>query len=301
MLLNKANLTAVFVNLKTTFMKAFDGAPSDWQDTCMEVPSTSAQNNYDWIDQFPKMHEWIGDKVLRALKAWEYIIKNKDFEATVVVKRNDVEDDTLGIYGPMAQNAGFSAKQWPDELAADLKNGAFAALCFDGQYYYDDDHPVGASTASNKGTAALSAATAAAAAASYGAARTAIMSFKDDEGRPLGLIPNVLEVPPALEATANILMTADKLGDESPNPYKGQCKVKVNTRLTSSTAWFLHVTNRPIKPFIIQMRKKPVFVEQTNMEADDVFMRGEFKYGCEARGNAGYGLWQMSYGSTGEG
>jgi phage major head subunit gpT-like protein len=301
MLVNKANLTAVFITLKTTFNKAFDGAPVNWDKVAMLVPSGSSQNDYAWIDRFPKMREWIGDKVIKALKAHQYTVVNKAYEATVSVLRDDIEDDNLGIYAPMAQEAGFSAKTWPDELIADLVNGAFAAECFDGQYFYDTDHSVAGSSVSNKGTAALSVATQAAALSSYGAARAAVMGFTDDDSRPLGLIPNLLQVPPALESVGRILCYADKLVDNSPNPYKGTAELFVDPRLTSSTAWFLHCTNRPVKPFIFQQRKAPVFVEQTNMEADDVFMRGEYKFGVESRGNAGYGLWQTSYGSTGAG
>jgi len=301
MLVNKSNLTAVFINLKTTFNKAFEAAPSLWEQTAMRIPSGSSQNDYSWLSRFPKMRKWLGDKVVKALSAFKYTIINDDFEATVGVDRNDIEDDNIGIYEPMARDAGFSAKQLPDEIVADLKNNAFANECYDGQYFYDTDHDVAGSSVSNKGTAALSAATTALAAASYGAARLAIMSFTDDEGRPLGLIPDLLEVPPALEATAKLLLESEKLTDESPNPYRGTARILVNPWLTSSTAWFLHVTNRPLKPYIYQERKAPVFVQQTSEENDDVFNRKQFKFGAEARAAGGYGLWQMSYGSTGEG
>jgi phage major head subunit gpT-like protein len=305
MLLNKASILAVFTTLKTVFNKAFEAAPSIWEKTTMKIPSGSGQNDYSWLGRFPKMRKWIGDKVYRKLKAHTYTIVNDDWEATVAVDRNDIEDDNLGIYKPMAQDAGFSAKQLPDEIDADLKNNAFENECYDGQYFYDSDHPVTnangvEASVSNLGTAALSAATNTLAAASYGAARLAIMSFTDNEGRPLGLIPDLLEVPPALEATAKILCESDKLLDDNPNPYFGTARYIVNPRLTSSTAWFLHVTSRPIKPFIYQERKAPVFVSQTSMEADDVFNRKEFKFGAEARAAGGYGLWQLSYGSTGD-
>lgn len=301
MLVNAQNLTAVFINLKTIFNKAFEAAPSQWQETTMLVPSGSSQNDYAWLSRFPRMRKWLGDKVIKSLAAFKYTIVNDDWETTVEVDRNDIEDDQIGIYAPMAQEAGFSSKQLPDEIDADLKNGAFAGTCYDGQYFYDTDHPVAGASVSNKGTAALSAATTAAAAASYGAARTAIMSITDDEGRPLALIPDVLEVPPALEATARLICESDKLTDQSPNPYKGTARVLVNPRLTSSTAWFLHVTNRPLKPFVFQRRKAPVFVSQTDMNADNVFMRKNYLFGAEARCAGGYGLWQMSYGSTGQG
>jgi len=229
------------------------------------------------------------------------VLVNEDFEATVSVKRNDIEDDTLGIYAPQAQSAGFSAKQWPDELIMEKVNGAFATECFDGQYFCDTDHPVAGASVSNKGTAVLSVATQALAIASYGAARTAMRKFKDDEGRPLNIIPNVLLVPPALEYIALALVNNDRLDDGKANPFKGTAEVVVDARLTSDTAWFLLDTTKPIKPFIFQQRKSPAFVSQTDMNADGVFMRGEYNFGAEARGAAGYGFWQLCYGSTGLG
>jgi phage major head subunit gpT-like protein len=303
MLVNKAALIAIFTSLKTTFLNAFDAAPSQWQQTAMLVPSGTKQNTYAWLSAFPKMRKWIGDKAAKALEAFTYTVVNDDFEATVEVDRNDIEDDTLGVYAPQAQMAGFSAKQLPDEIVADLKNNSFTNKCYDGQYFYDTDHPVGEAktSTSNKGTAALSAATVALAKASLGAARTAIMSFVDDEGRPLGLVPNVLEVPPALEEVGRMLCTYDKLEDDKPNPYKGTATLIVNPRLTSTTAWFLHCTTMPVKPFIYQERKAPVFVEQTDMQSDNVFNRKKYKFGAEARAAGGYGFWQMSYGSTGLG
>jgi phage major head subunit gpT-like protein len=275
MLVNKSNLTAVFITLKTTFNKAFEAAPSIWEKTTMKVPSGSSQNDYTWLSRFPKMIKWLGSKTVKALKAFTYTVVNDDYEATVEVDRNDID--------------------------AELKNDAFINLCFDGQYFYDTDHVVAGASVSNKGTAALSAATKALVAASYGAGRLAIMNFKDDEGRPLGLIPNLLEVGPALEATAKLICNNKKLEDDKPNPYVGTAEVVVNPRLTSSTQWMLHVTNRPLKPYIYQERKAPAFVQQTNPDTEDVFMRKKFKFGAEARAAGGYGLWQLSYGSTGGG
>ncbi len=306
MLVNKESLTAVFINLKTTFNKAFAAAESQWAQTAMLVPSGSSENRYDWLDRFPRMSKWIGDKVIKSLKAFTYTIVNEDWAATVSVRRNDIEDDTLGIYGPMAEDASYGAATLGDEIVSDLKNNAFTSECYDGQYFYDTDHPVedgsgNVSSVANKATTVLQSDTKAHAIASYGAARAAIQKFTDNQGRPLGLMSDTLEVPPALEAVARTLIYADKLDDNSPNPYKGTAKLIVNPRLTSDTAWFLHVTTRPVKPFILQQRKAPVFVQQINMDSDDVFMRGEYKFGAEARMAGGYAFWQMSYGSTGVG
>jgi len=142
MLINKVVLAAVFVNLKTTFNNAFAGAESQWQKIAMLVPSSSAQNDYKWLSKFPRMRKWIGDKSVKSLEAFGYTIVNDDWEATVEVDRNDIEDDQLGIYAPQAQMAGESAKQLPDDIVFELVDKAFVNKCFDGQYFFDTDHPV---------------------------------------------------------------------------------------------------------------------------------------------------------------
>jgi phage major head subunit gpT-like protein len=304
MLVNMESISAVFVNLKTTFQKAFDAAPSQWQLTAMEVPSTGLSNDYNWIDLFPKFRKWIGEKFIKSLKAHFFSIVNQEWETTISVKKRHLETDQLGIYEMSARSAGHSAKTLPDEIISTAKNEAFASLCFDGQYFYDSDHPVTdadgvSASVSNVSAEPLSVTTLALAAAGYGAGRIAIMSFKDDEGRPLGLVPDTLEVPPALESVARTLLESDRLDDDKPNPYRGTAKLIVNPRLTSTTAWFLHVTSMPIKPYVYQVRKAPVLVEQTGADSDGVFKRGEFLFGAEADCAGGYTLWQLSYGSTG--
>ena len=304
MLINKESVGNLFISLKTTFNNAFGAAPSTWKKIAMLVPSTTGQNDYAWLSKFPRMRKWIGEKTIKALEAFKYTVKNDDWEATVEVDRNDIEDDNLGIYGPQAQMAGESAAQLPDEIVYDLVNGGFVNPCYDGQYFFDTDHPVRQkdgtiASVSNKGTKVLSVATQAAAQASLGAAEVAMMEFKDDEGRPLSIKPNVLLVPPALKATANTMMTTDRLEDGKPNPFKGAYEVVVDGRLESKTAWFLLDTTKPVKPFVYQERKAPVFVQQTDPQADDVFNRKKYKFGAEARAAGGYGFWQLAYGSDG--
>lgn len=300
MLVNKESIRAAFVALKTLFNNAFQAAPSTWEKIAMKVPSTTGSNLYAWLSAFPKMRRWVGEKHVKNLKAYSYTVENEDWEATVEVDRNHIKDDQLGIYAPQAQMAGHSAKQLPDEIVYELVNQAFTTKCYDGQYFFDTDHPVGKVSVSNKGTAALSIASQAAAKASYGAARTAMRKFKDEEGRPLGVRPNVLLVGPGLEDTARALLTNERLEDGKANPYKGTAELVVSERIESDTAWFLLDTSLPVKPFIYQEREAPSFVQQTDPEADDVFNRKKFKFGAEARAAGGYGFWQLAFGSTGE-
>lgn len=158
-------------------------------------------------------------------EGFSYTIRNKDWEATIEVDRNDIDDDTMLGYAQQAESAGQSAAELPADIIGRLLSGGFTNFCYDGQYFFDTDHPVGKGVASNKGTKALSAASFAAAQASFGAARAAMRNFKDDEGESLRIQPGLLVVPPALEDIANYLMTADRFPDNTPNIYKGTAKV----------------------------------------------------------------------------
>lgn len=59
--------------------------------------------------------------------------------------------------------------------------------------------------------------------------------------------------------------------------------------------WVLMDTSRAIKPFIFQNRIAPNFPNMNTGES--VEMRDEYLYGGRARGNAGFGLWQLAFGS----
>lgn len=299
MLVNASTLSAVFLNLRTDFNRAFSAAPTQWQKVAFRAPSNSAQNDYAWLSEFPRMRRWVGDKNIKSLEAFKYVIVNQDWETTVEVDRNHIEDDTLGIYAPQAQSAGFAAATFPDELVFSLFN--FTGIGFDGATFFSATHKVAGANVSNKGTVALSAATQANAIASYGAARTALRKCKDDEGRSLNVVGDTLVVPPALEHIANALLVNDRLDDGKTNPFKGTAQLVIAPDLATDTEWYLLDTSKPVKPFIYQERKTPTFVQQTDMSADDVFMRRKFKYGAEARAAGGYGFWQLAYGSTGAG
>lgn len=301
-LVNESRLRAIFTGLSTVFNNALLGAVPQYEDTCMVVPSTGRGMDYAWLSRFPKMRIWTDDKHSKTLSLGTYYVANKDFESTIAVDRNDIEDDQLGIYTFQAQSLGQSAAELNGTIANDLKNNAFTANGIDGVPFYgthtltDSENVV--RTFVNKGTNALSAATITAANASLGAARIAIMKMTDSEGFNLGLMPDLLEVPPALEAVARTLASSPTLQDLGPNPYNGTVTVLVNPGITNDATWFLHVTNKTMKPFIIQSRKLPEFVSQTSMENDAVFNRREFHYGVEARAAGAYGFWQLSYGYT---
>jgi phage major head subunit gpT-like protein len=61
--------------------------------------------------------------------------------------------------------------------------------------------------------------------------------------------------------------------------------------------WVLMDTRRPLKPLIFQKRKDYNFQSFNKPTDEHVFMKNEYLYGVDARANAGFGLWQLAYGS----
>ncbi|MEM5789421.1 MAG: Mu-like prophage major head subunit gpT family protein [Syntrophobacteraceae bacterium] len=218
MIINQANLAGIYKAFSTVFNEAFAGAPSQWPLLAMQVPSEGRSIDYKWLGDFPMLREWVGDRVIKDLSAFKYEIVNKDYEATIEVDRNDIQDDQIGVYTPMIQGLAMAARQHPDILVFQLLAAGFATLCFDNQYFFDTDHPVGETQVSNFGGG-------------------------------------------------------------------------------TGTAWYLLDLSRPIKPIILQVRKRPEFVSMDRADDENVFMRKKYRYGVDDRKNVGYGLWQLAYAS----
>lgn len=292
MIINKGNLSIMFTGFKTVFNQAFDGAPSDYEKIAMLVPSTAKQETYAWLGSTTQFREWLGDRVIQNLKTHDYSIKNKSFENTVGVDRDDIEDDTYGIYKPMVSQLGQDAKIHPDILVFALLAGGFALPCYDGQYFFDTDHPVAGQSVSNSGGGSGSAwylldtsrmvkpiifqkrrdyqfvamdapddeavfsrkeyrygvdsrvnvgfglwqlaygSKQTLDATNYAAARSAMMSFKNDTGKPLGIRPTLLLVPPTLEKNALEVIQAERLANGATNVYRNTAQVLVSPYLS---------------------------------------------------------------------
>lgn len=226
MLINANTLSAMYRGFKTTFQNAYDAAPVMLDKIATTVPSSTAIEDYGWMGAIPGMREWVGDRVIHNLSMHTYAIKNKSFELTMGVDRDKIEDDQLGIFTPMAAQMGHEARVQPDKLVWGLLAKGFETLCYDGQNFFDPDHPV--------------------------------------------------------------------LGEDG-KPYSVS-----NMQAGGGNPWFLIDGSRPIKPIIWQNRKAPRFTALNREEDANVFMRKEYLYGVDMRGNAGFSLWQMAFGSKAE-
>lgn len=285
MIVNSANLSAIRTGFNTSYKRGLGQAQTRYGQIATTVPSSTKETRYGWLGKMPNMRNWIGERVVQGLAEHDYSIKNEDFELTIGVDRNDIKDDNLGIYDPMFVEMGESVAAHPDILSFRALSDGFTKPCYDGQNFFDTDHPVldangDATTVANTdggtGPAWFLMSTQRAlkpiifqdrekpvftamddpkdprvfmnkefiygtdarynvgygfwqmawgskqplTAANYAKARAALQGMKGDYGRPLGIIPNLLVVPPTMEAEALELLNSERNAAGATNVWR---------------------------------------------------------------------------------
>jgi phage major head subunit gpT-like protein len=224
MLINATNLNLVYDGFKSVYTDAYLAAEVHWDKVAMAVSSEGASETYGWLGQLPQLREWIGPRHVKNLTAHGFTIENRKFESTTSIPRDSIADDKLGVFKPAFSEMGQLARTHPEELVFGLLGAGFTTTCFDGQNFFDTDHP-----------------------------------SKDKNG-------------------AEITVS--------------------NTSTGAGPAWFLLDTSRAVKPIIWQEREKYEFTALNRPDDQNVFLNDEYLFGVRARVNAGFGLWQLAYGST---
>jgi len=293
-----ANIAGLYQSFNTIFNKALAAAQPQYNKIAMTVPSSTRQNAYVWLGAWPKMREFINDREFHKLEAFDYYIKNKKFETSIALPEEDIEDDVQGVYQPMVEAMAIVTKKHPDILTFDLLNNAFTAKGYDGETFISSDHESG----SNASDEVLSFAPG----GSYGKAKAALDRIVDTQGEPLfsGDEQDVLVVAPELEEKARTGLHADYIsvggGSTQDNPWKNSADLVKSPRIKSKTAWFIIRPFAGLMPLIYQTRRPVRFVTKNDPNVSDfTFMTGKYAFGADCRDNAGYGLHQLIFGSTG--
>jgi phage major head subunit gpT-like protein len=268
MIINAEALARVYTAFTAVFNNAFKTTETWYERVAMTLPATTRIVDYKFLLDFPMVREWIGDRQISSLEPKAYQVESKDWEATIEVDRNDIEDDQLGLFNPIVAALAQEAKKHPEKLVAELLKNGTATPCYDGENFFDTGHPVGSGSASNYDAGASTAwylldtsrafkpiifqlrrgvqlvrmdrpedepvflrkkfrygvdyrgaaayglwqlaycSTQELNATYYASARGAMMSLTNAEGMPLGIKPNLLIVPPALEAQAREILHA---------------------------------------------------------------------------------------------
>ncbi len=292
--INGEVLKTISKKFKTEFTKFFNETEAFYQTLATVVNAKAPTVDYTWLGQFPKVREWIGDRVIKDLTAYKYTITKKRFEATISMDRDYIIYDSIGAMKPQIQQLAQSAKEHYDELIVDLieKND----ICYDGAKFFSDKHKVtidgSDTTYSNISTDPLTQ-------ENFLKARKEMRNIKGEGGKTLKIRPNLLIVATNLEDKAIEILKADQINGSS-NITKGMADILVIDDLPDN-AWMLADVRKVLKPFILQINKKPELVSLDKPTDYEAFMKAKYLYGVDAEHNAGYGLWQLIRFSDGSG
>lgn len=300
MIINPANLGAIYYNFNLGWQAAYDRTPQWWEQLATKVTSTTGSNRYAWTGLLPRMREWTGSRILKNLAGRVVELVNKDWEATIAVDRNSIEDDHLGIYLPEINAMGEAGASLANDAIAAALLAATTTTGYDGQAFFNASHPINTDISGGTTYSNLDASGKALTPANYADVRRRMIALNAEDGKPLNIRPNLLIVPPSLEMTAKQIVESDLVVNAfginaatggSRNVLMNTAQVLVIPELESQpTAWYLACTTKGIKPFIWQERKAPKFVALDKEDDENVFMRRKFIYGVDARGAAGVTL-----------
>jgi phage major head subunit gpT-like protein len=296
MALDTAKAIVTLRTLTKKFDKRVMAAQPFYPQVCTIVPSDGLNEEYGLLGNMPGIREWLGDRQFKELRAGKFTIENKHWESSLAIKKTDIADDRMSMYGPLMEELGQEAAHHPDELFYAALVAGETTECFDGQNFFDTDHAWGDSgTQDNDLTYAAAtgaAPTAAEFRAAFHQARTAMVKFKNDQGkflnRPtLKSMSNLLcLVPPDLELAAYEGLTANLLSNNS-NVVIDRPQIVVAPQLTDATKFYLFNTAAILKPMVFQARE-PL---SRDMKGLDDLETKDVKFMTEARYNVGYLAW----------
>lgn len=292
-----ARTVATLRSLTQRFDIGRENASPFYPSVCTVIPSNGADEEYGGMGSVPGVKEWLGDRQFATLRAAKFTITNREWENSIRVEKNDIDDARLLKYGPIIEQMGMEAEHHPDELLFEAIAAGESTACFDGQYFFDTDHSWGDSgTQSNDLTATAATGTTPTETefrTAYHAARSAMLGYKNDSGKlfhrptikPLNDL--MLLVPPSLEETATAALTKTLVNSGETNIVLDRPKIVPCAYLTDAAKFYMLRVGQPLKPFIFQARR-PISRQMKGMDDREY---KDVKFMCDARYNVGYFAW----------
>ena len=223
--------------------------------------------------------------------------------------RAAVEDDLYGQIKLRVQGLAREAKRHVDEIVFTLLAGGFTSTCHDGQYFFDTDHSeANSGTQSNKVDVDITTTTAPTPAemeTAILALTTAILGFKDDQGRPTNASAKrfTIMVPPVFMKSASIALGSNVIleGGQSRNAaiqIVGAVNgfaydMVVNPRLSWTTKFAMFRNDAVLTPFVKQV-EVDTQVSALAEGSEEEFKNKRHLYGVNRIMNFGCGDWKGS-------
>lgn len=281
------------------------GVDTTWEQKAEKIPTPGTEVAvFGFLTEMPLFKKWTGERTTKRLKTGSYSIRNEDYEYSYSIGKNDVKYDKFGLLAQHPRGGGLAQTRFYDDEVNTAQANGSSSTCFDGQYFYDTDHPEGldgsGSTFSNRHTSMALTAANIQTRYQYGAA------IKDANGKRFGVRYNILEFGPAHIIDVFGIMNADIVAlaassapsnagiSNSLGAFLKQMGITPVLNNELDGKWYMHDT-RFMKPFIVTEETPPTgLIARENPEDPDVWNHKEFNYGADATAGFGYGLPQLT-------
>lgn len=295
--INQENLLLLNQRINTDFQVGFASYQPFWQRIAFESRSQGPFNVYAWLSAFPQWRKWVGHRIFKHLAVRPYILHNEPWEVSIEIREEVVKRDQFGFYTQIAQKIGAQGARLRDKWVADALLTGKSTNCYDGQYFFDTDHPVDIDNPA-KGVYSNLITNRPLTVDNVLYLKTVMAKFTDEEGQLRKVRPNLLVTPPSLaqagaEAVAaqyaRPMMNGGNVvgGIAMPNPNAGMEHLVIDELEAEPDYYYLFSTEY-IMPFVVQVEDEPQPVDRTAAWMDNMFHRRMCEWGANASGGAGF-------------
>ena len=273
--------------------------------------SNQDMEEYAWLGMAPAMREWIGGRNAKALREFDYAIKNKHYEATLEILVRDLRRDKSGQTMIRIRDlARRTNSHWAKLLSTLLISGT-TVTCYDGQYFFDTDHVEGDSgSQSNKINVDISGLPVAVHGSTtnpsvaemqmvINAGINQIAIFKDDQGEPMNETASqfrVLTGSALRNQVAQGLQTPIQVASDQTALVALQqdftIKSSVNVRLNAWTDKIAVFRTDVDAKALIRQQETKIQLKAKAEGSEYEFDNDAHQYGVDAWRNVGFGMWQ---------
>jgi len=259
-----------------------------------EVSANNGSRIYGFLGSVPGVKEWIGSKTYKQLKEYNYVVRNKEWYNAVTMRKNELRrsgliDIPMMLEGLVREHANNKL-----EMIIGALNDGTSGTAYDNIAFFSNASGVRV----NDNLLGGAGVTLANLKTDITAARVAMASFVNDNGKLMRVVPNTIVCPVALETSFLEIKnsTADASGDNSgvANVVGGYIDNVIADPLLDATDvndWYYLATKSALKPVVIQteaMNEGDEFetvLDETQWASD-----GILGYSVESASNVGYGL-----------
>lgn len=309
---NATQLQALFTSFIARYQDLYSSLPPPYIDQLANTTTTTTEiTRFPWMGQLPTVREWIDDRKENSAALKFFDVVPKLFETTFGLDKNKIDDDQYGFFSSqILPQMAMEARKWPDYRLVDeiQANRTWS----DGKAFFAVDHPIhvdrpevkgfdGNNFYSNEYTSMPLTLD------NYAYVRQQMMARVGENGKSLGILPNLLVYESSNEQAAlHILKSAmiapGTFGPQTSqvgsinNPYVGTARPLLVPELAYDTGratatlgrWMLLDDTKAIKPFGWLLREPFSFAMRVSPTDPVVFDKNKYLFGGRGRAE-GYG------------